>query len=119
MRMQEHHDLADDLLVRPAGGDLLRPTSSDAADLLQARRRLLDDIEDASAEGLDQAAGVDGADALDHARAEVALDAVSVFGGAILTNTARNCRPCSRSVTQLPEAEAYSPGDSWARGRSG
>ena len=34
----------------------------------------------------------------------------SVFGGAILTNTARNCRPCSRSVTQLPEAAAYSPG---------
>ena len=33
-----------------------------------------------------------------------------VFGGAILTNTARNCRPCSRSVTQLPEADAYSPG---------
>ena len=33
-----------------------------------------------------------------------------VFGGAILTNTARNCLPCSRSVTQLPEAEAYSPG---------
>ena len=35
---------------------------------------------------------------------------LSVFGGAILTNTARNCLPCSRSVTQLPEAEAYSPG---------
>ena len=33
-----------------------------------------------------------------------------VFGGAILTNTARNCLPCSRSVTQLPDAEAYSPG---------
>ena len=35
---------------------------------------------------------------------------LSVFGGAILTNTALNCRPCSRSVTQVPEAEAYSPG---------
>ena len=35
---------------------------------------------------------------------------LSVFGGVILTNTARNCLPCSRSVIQLPEAEAYSPG---------
>lgn len=35
---------------------------------------------------------------------------VSVVGGEILTNTALNCRPCSRSVTQAPEAEAYSPG---------
>jgi hypothetical protein len=33
-----------------------------------------------------------------------------VFGGAIVTKTARNCLPCSRSVTQLPEADAYSPG---------
>lgn len=36
---------------------------------------------------------------------------VKVVGGEILTKTARNCRPCSRSVTQLPEAEAYSPGE--------
>ena len=35
---------------------------------------------------------------------------VRVFGGAILTKTAWNCLPCSRSVTQVPEAEAYSPG---------
>ena len=35
---------------------------------------------------------------------------LSVLGGAILTNTARNWLPCSRSVTQLPDAEAYSPG---------
>ena len=34
----------------------------------------------------------------------------SVVGGAILTNTARNYRPCSRSVTQVPEASAYSAG---------
>jgi hypothetical protein len=26
----------------------------------------------------------------------------SVVGGEILTKTARNCRPCSRSITQLP-----------------
>src|ERR1700677_4307686 len=35
---------------------------------------------------------------------------VSVFGGEILTKTALNCLPCSRSVTHVPDAEAYSPG---------
>lgn len=34
---------------------------------------------------------------------------VSVVGGEILTKTALNCRPCSRSVIQVPEAEANSP----------
>lgn len=28
---------------------------------------------------------------------------VGVVGGEILTNAARNCRPCSRSLTQLPK----------------
>src|SRR5260370_17126605 len=35
---------------------------------------------------------------------------VRVFGGEILTKTALNCLPCSRSVTHVPDAEAYSPG---------
>jgi hypothetical protein len=35
---------------------------------------------------------------------------VSVFGGEILTKTALNCLPCSRSVPPAPDADAYSPG---------
>ena len=35
---------------------------------------------------------------------------MSVVGGETLTKTALHLRPCSRSVTQRPEAEAYSPG---------
>ena len=75
MGVQEHHDLADDLLVGPAGGDLPGPLLTDAADLAQALRSLLDDVEYRRAEGADQPAGVDRADAFDHAGAEVALDA--------------------------------------------
>ena len=41
-----------------------------------ARRRLLDDVEHLFAEGLHQLLGVDRADALDHARGEVLLDAL-------------------------------------------
>ena len=73
--VQEHHDLADDLLVGPAGRDLPGPLVADAVDLAQALGCLLDDVEDRRAEGADQPAGVDRADALDHAGAEVALDA--------------------------------------------
>ena len=53
----------------------LRAHFADAVDFAQALGRLLDDVEHRRAEGLDQPAGIDRADALDHARAEVALDA--------------------------------------------
>ena len=50
--------------------------ADDAINLAQARGCLLDDVEDRRAEGADQARlGVNRADAFDHARAEVALDA--------------------------------------------
>ena len=49
---------------------------TDALDLQQLVRRLLDDVEDLLAECPHQLAGVDGADALDHAGAKVPLDAV-------------------------------------------
>ena len=67
--------LADDLLVGPAGGDLPGANFRRCRDFTEAFRGLLDDVEDRHAEGLDQLPGVDRADALDHARAEVALDA--------------------------------------------
>ena len=52
MALQEHHDLADGLLLRPAGGDALEPRLADAVDLEQALRCALDDFEDALAERL-------------------------------------------------------------------
>jgi hypothetical protein len=59
--------IADDLLVGPAAGDLLCPLLSDAADLAQSRRGLLDHVEDTDSERSDQARGVDRPDTLDHA----------------------------------------------------
>jgi hypothetical protein len=74
--MQEQHDLADDLLVRPAGDDPLGALRPDAGDLPEPARLLLDDVEHGLAERLHEPLAVDRADALDQARAEVALDAL-------------------------------------------
>ena len=74
--VQEHHDLADDLLLGPGIGDPLRPHLPDAGHLAQPFRLGLDDIEHLLAERPDQLAGVDRADAPDHAGAEILLDAL-------------------------------------------
>ena len=76
MAVQEQHDLADHLLLGPARDDALGPLGPDAGDLPQALGALLDDVEHGLAERLHQLAGVDRADALDHAGAEIALDAL-------------------------------------------
>ena len=74
--VQEHHDLADHLLLGPGIGDALRPDTADAGHLAQAFGLGLDDVEDLLAERPDQLAGVDRADAPDHPRAEILLDAL-------------------------------------------
>ena len=74
--VQEQHDLADHLLVGPAAPDALGALGPDPGHLPQALGALLDGVEHALGERLDQLAGVDGADALDHAGAEIAFDAL-------------------------------------------
>ena len=76
MRVQEQHDLADHLLLGPAGDDAGRALRADAGDLAQAVRLLLDQVEHGLAEGTDQLLRIDRADAADHAGAEVLLDAL-------------------------------------------
>ena len=76
MGVQEQHDLAHDLLLGPASGDALGALGAYALDLAQTRRLGLDHVEDGLAEGLHQALGIGGPDAADHARAEIALDAL-------------------------------------------
>ena len=78
--VQEHHDLADDLLLGPGVGDPLRPHPADAGHLAQPFRLRLDDIEHLFAECADQLSGVDRTDAPDHARAEIFLDALDRGG---------------------------------------
>ena len=56
--------------------DALGALGPDAGHLAQALGALLDDVEHRLAERLDQLAGVDRADALDHAGAEILLDAL-------------------------------------------
>ena len=75
MFMQEHHDLADDLLVRPGRGDLRGPHRPDSLDLTQALGGGLNDVEDVLAEQLDHSFGVGGTDPTDHARAQILFDA--------------------------------------------
>ena len=65
----------------------------DARHFAQALRLALDHLEHLVAERRDQLLGHGAADALDHARAEIRLDASSVFGGTATMVRARNCRP--------------------------
>ena len=81
MLMQEDHDLADHLLIRPGRGDLGRAHRADALDLPKPLGVGLDDVEHVLAELPDHALGVDRADTADHAGAEVLLDALDRRGG--------------------------------------
>ena len=76
MAVQEQHDLADHLLVSPATADSLGTLRPDPVHLPQALGALLDRVEHALGERLDQLLGVDRSDALDHAGAQVPLDAL-------------------------------------------
>ncbi len=74
--MQEQHDLADDLLFGPAGGDPRGPHRADALDLAQPIGISLDELEDGLTEAFHQTLRVGRADAADHAGAEIALDPI-------------------------------------------
>jgi hypothetical protein len=73
--VQEHHDLAHDLLFRPRVPDALGAHRADALDLTQPLGRLLDDVEHLLAKRAHQLLRIHRPDATDHSRAEVALDA--------------------------------------------
>ena len=72
----------------PGVGDPLRPNPADAGHLAQPLGLRLDDVEHLFAERPDQLAGVDRADAPDHARAEILLDPLD-RGGRGRANEAR------------------------------
>ena len=74
--VQEQHDLPDDLLLRPAGNDPGRTLGADTAHLPQTLRLLLDEIEHRLSEPSYQPPGIDRADAADHSRSEIPLDAL-------------------------------------------
>ena len=74
--MEEDHDVADGLLLRPAGGDFPRAEFADAGDFTQLLRARLDYFERRLAEGRDDPFGELGANAAHHAGAEIFLDSL-------------------------------------------
>jgi hypothetical protein len=74
--VQEQHDLADDLLLGPAGDDPLRAFRANAGHLAQSAGLLLDDLEHGFAEGAYQLLRVNRPNTADHAGAEIFLDAL-------------------------------------------
>ena len=75
MGVQEQHDLADHLLIRPARDDPLDAHRTDTGNLAQPVRLPLDHVEHIGAEGADQLLRVDRADSPDHAGTQVLLNA--------------------------------------------
>ena len=111
MAVQEDHDLAHDLLLGPGAGDALGAHGADAGHLAQAVRLGLDNVEHFLAERLDHLLGVDRADAADHARAEILLDAFGRGRAEVRMKRALNCWPWVRSLIHSPEAVIHSPAE--------
>jgi len=80
MGLKKHHDLPHHLLLRPCAGHPFLAFRSDAFQLQQTLRLLLDDVENLLAEGADQLFREVRADALDHPGPEVLLDAFQGAG---------------------------------------
>ena len=93
VRVQEQHDLADHLLLGPAGDDARRALGADAAHLAQPVGLLLDDVEHLLAEARGQPLGIGRADAADHAGAEILLDALQRRGRAGLQERGPELQP--------------------------
>ena len=75
VRVQEQHDLADHLLLGPAGDDARGALGPDAGYLAQPLGLLLDQLENVLAKRPDELLGIHWADAADHAGPEILLDA--------------------------------------------
>ena len=81
MAVQKNHNLAYDLLVCPAGSDLLDALRSNTAKSLELFRGLLDDIEDLRSESGDKCFSAEWADALHHTGTKVLFNSLNSCGG--------------------------------------
>ena len=100
--VQKHHDLADQLLVRPGRGNPVGPLRTDPLDLAQTRRTGLDDVEDVRAEQADHPRGIDRTDASDHAGAEIFFDTFDRRGGGGLQEACTELQPMGPVVYPFP-----------------
>src|SRR5262249_47413299 len=71
MTLQEGHDLANYLLIGPAGGDPRRTLGTNALDLKQSLRLSLDHVEYRFAEGYHQPVSEGRTDSLDETRSQI------------------------------------------------
>jgi hypothetical protein len=76
MLVQEHHDLAHDLLLGPGVRDARGTHRADARHLAQPLGLRFDRVEHFLPEGANELLGVNGANPPDHAGAQILLDAV-------------------------------------------
>lgn len=76
LAVQENHNVANDFLFRPRILDALSQLRANAAHILQPGRLRFDHVEDFLAERCHELFGVDRPDALDHAAAQILLDAL-------------------------------------------
>ncbi len=77
MGMQKHHDVANGLLLGPAGGYFSRAELSDPRDIPQLLGDRFDDFESSCPERADDSLRQLRTDAANHSRAEIFLDAFS------------------------------------------
>ena len=91
--VEEEHDFADHFLLGPGGADLLAASLADAGDFFETDGKLIDDGEDLFVEFLHQLLGVDRADALDQAAAEVFFDPFARGRRAAMNGTGLELKP--------------------------
>jgi hypothetical protein len=78
--MEEHHDLPDHLLFGPGINNSLLPLGTNAIEVCEAVRRLLNDVKDCFPESLDQFLGKVWTNPFDHPGAEILFDAFERTG---------------------------------------
>src|SRR5262249_54223868 len=80
VRMQEDHDLSDHFLLSPCCNDPLSAFGTNAVEVRQPFGGLLNDVKYLRAKRLDEFVGEVGANAFDHARAEILFNAFEGTG---------------------------------------
>ncbi len=101
--LQQHHQLADLLVLLPGGEDLRAPRRPDQVHLQQSLRRGVDDVEGVLLELVDDSLGEPWPDALHQARREVPADRVTGGGLDVLAVLGGELVPVGGVVATLPD----------------
>ena len=108
---QEEHDLADFLLLLPALADPLDPFLADALDVQEEIGGRLEDLQRPFFVDADDLGGNFGPMLRIAPEARYFSMPSAEAGWVVLSSSALNCWPCSRSTTHLPVASRCSPAE--------